>query len=76
VAPEDQGRDTDKYSTVANAVVEYALDEKAMEALTAQSATKFTMTTAGDPIEVDIHKKSFSDFANDVACISAGTASE
>ncbi len=72
VAPEDQGRDTDKYSTVANAVVKYALSESAMEALTAQPATKFTMTTAGNPIEVDIHKKSVGDFANDVECISSG----
>ena len=69
IAPEDQDRDTDKYSTVASAVVAYTLNESAMQALTAQPATKVTMTTAGDPVEVEIHKKSFGDFVNDVGCI-------
>ncbi len=76
VAPEDQGRDTNKYSTVASAVVEYTLSESAMQALLAQPATKFTMTTAENPIEVKIHKKSSGDFASDIECVVAALGTQ
>ncbi len=62
--------------TVASAVVGYSLSEEAMAALTAQPATKFTMTTAGEPIEVEMHKKSFKDFINDIGCITSVTTAE
>ena len=71
VAPEDQTLDTNKFSTRANTVVQYALSESAIKALMAQPATKFTMTTDGDPIEVEIHKKSFGDFANEAECVAS-----
>ena len=74
VAPEDQGRDTNKYSTVARAVVAYTLSESAMQALMAQPATNFTMTTADEAVDVEIHKKSFGDFAFDIECVVAAVA--
>ena len=71
IAPEDQDGDVKRWAIRATVIIEYALSESAIEALASQPATKFRITMADDEsAEVDIHKKSFSDFKTAAECIS------
>ena len=68
VPPWEQSGDTDKFVVRAVASIEYALSAEAIAALKAQHATDIRITAANRNYDVEIHKKSLTDFHNAFAC--------
>jgi hypothetical protein len=68
VAPWEQSANTDKFVVRAVASIEYALPAEAITALKAQHATDIRITAANRNYDVEIHKKSLTDFHNAFAC--------
>ena len=68
VPPWEQSGDTDKFVVRAVASIEYALSAEAIAALKAQHATDIRITAANRNYDVEIHKKSLTNFHNAFAC--------
>ncbi len=69
VAPWDHPMDTDKWTMRAAANIEYALPPEAIAALKAQKATDLRITAADREFDIEVHKKSRTDFQNALACM-------
>ncbi len=71
ISPEEQqSHDSNMYYTKATAVIKYALDAGAVEALTRQSAARLRLTMVRDDFDFEIHKKSVDDLSSAVRCVS------
>ena len=68
VPPWEQNADTDKFVVRLVTNIEYALPAEAIAALKTQHATDIRITAASRNFDVEIHKKSLSDFHNAFAC--------
>jgi hypothetical protein len=69
VAPWDNPMDVNTWTVRAAANIEYALPPEAIAALKAQKATDLRITAADREFDIEVHKKSRTDFQNALACM-------
>jgi len=69
LAPWDHPMDVNTWTKRAAANIKYALPPEAREALKAQDATDLRITAANRNFDIEIHKKSRTDFQNAFACM-------
>jgi hypothetical protein len=69
VAPWDHPMDVNTWTVRAAANIKYAMPPEAIAALKAQDATDLRITAANRGFDIEIHKKSRTDFQNAFACM-------